>query len=66
MKSDKEKLISVFKVSKPWELAYHYRTNSGKIAYTNDRPILNELIKDGLVVFVEKTNKTILFRYIGE
>ena len=40
-------------------LAYKWR----KQEYKEDKPILDELIKEGLVTIVEKDLKTILFRY---
>ncbi len=40
-------------------LSYEWRKQS----YREDKPILDELIKEGLVTVVEKSSKTILFRY---
>lgn len=40
-------------------LSYEWRKQS----YREDKPILDELIKEGLVTVVEKNTKTILFRY---
>jgi len=61
-----EKLIRVFKVSEPYELEYHYRTRTGREAYSLDKPLLDELMNQGLVKLVYKTSKTILFRYLGK
>lgn len=40
-------------------LSYEWRKQS----YKEDKPILDELIKEGLVTVVEKDLKTIIFRY---
>jgi hypothetical protein len=58
----REQLIKLFLFEEPY-LEYEYRKiYSG---YKSDKPILNQLINEGLVKQVQKTSKTILFKYIG-
>ncbi len=58
-----QKMIRVFTISKPYMLSYEYRTKRGKEAHDNDLPVLKEMIEKGLVVRIEKTQKTILYKY---
>ena len=58
-----QKLISVFKVSKPYALEYSYRTKRGKQAHQRDLPVLKDMINRGMVELVEKTPSKILYQY---
>lgn len=60
----KEYLIRLFTFDgRPYHLLYNYRKKN--CGYKRDKGLLNELIKDGVVKRLEKTNKTILFEYTG-
>lgn len=61
----REKLIHLFKFDgRPYDLSYQYRKKSS--GYKEDKPLLNQLIKEKLVIQLEKTSKHILYRYIGD
>jgi hypothetical protein len=47
----------------PYDLSYRYRTKYSN--YEQDKPLLDELIKEKLVVQLEKTSKHIIYRYVG-
>lgn len=64
--TSEEKLIRVFKIDEPYELAYRFRSRFGKRALAADKHALESLMKKGLVQLVEKTNKTILYKYMGQ
>ena len=57
----KEKLIRMFLMGEPYLLSYEYR----KQFYKDDKPVLDELLRDGLIEQVSKDNKRVVFRYIG-
>lgn len=61
----KEKLIKLFKFEAkeggPYYLRYRWRMQYHK----EDKPLLQQLIKEGLVKVVEKDIKSILYQYTG-
>jgi hypothetical protein len=61
--SEKQKLIKLFFTGKPHTLAYNYRRKGD--LYKEHKSILDELIKEGLVEQIEKTNTKIIFQYNG-
>jgi hypothetical protein len=60
---DREKLIRLFTMDKPYVLSYEYRKKGCR--HKIDLPVLNAMIKDGLVLQESKNTKTIEYRYIG-
>ncbi|MCL4492518.1 MAG: hypothetical protein M1510_11600 [Nitrospirae bacterium] len=57
----REKIIRMFLLEKPYRLSYEYR----KQLYRDDRPVLEKLLRDGLIEQVSVDNKRVVFRYIG-
>jgi hypothetical protein len=60
----REQLIKLFLVTKPHALSYEYRKKHSN--YKEDKPVLDEMIKEGLVNMVQKDAKKIVYEYIGE
>jgi hypothetical protein len=59
----KSYLLHLFTFEKPYALSYQYRKKSS--SYKQDKPVLRDLIKEGLIEQVFKNTKEIEFRYIG-
>lgn len=64
----KKKLIELFKFGtqpgKPALLSYEYRKKHS--GFKTDRPVLIRMTIEKSIVVLEKTNKTVLYKYIGE
>ncbi|HWY35415.1 MAG TPA: hypothetical protein VNX68_12275 [Nitrosopumilaceae archaeon] len=57
----KEKLLKLFQ-SAPFALRYDYRRKAGSLnTYKQDKPFLDELIKEGKIFLEEKNTKTITY-----
>ncbi|MEW5745242.1 MAG: hypothetical protein AB1805_07400 [Nitrospirota bacterium] len=57
----REKIIRIFLMEKPYLLSYEWR----KQFYKDDKPVLDELLKEGLIEQVSIDSKRVLYRYIG-
>lgn len=60
-KERREKIIKAFLMEEPHMLSYEYR----KQTYKEDRPILNELIREGLIKQIDKGSKWVVYRYVS-
>jgi hypothetical protein len=60
-------LIRLFTMDgKPYIMSYQYRKTGKGYTYKTDLPVLKEMMKEGLVVQIEKTASKVYFKYLGE
>lgn len=57
----KKRLIKTILLEEPYLLSYEYR----KQLYRDDRPVLDELLREGLIEQVSKDSKRVVYRYKG-
>ena len=61
-KRTREDLIRLFTFEKPFQLRYG-RLGHRRKDWLSDKPLLDELIKEGKVEVIEKDRKTITYQY---
>ena len=57
----KKRLIKTILLEEPYLLSYEYR----KQLYRDDRPVLDELLREVLIEQVSKDSKRVVYRYKG-
>lgn len=60
----KEQLQRMFLITKPYLLAYRYRSPSS--GFKQDKKVLGQMIDEGLIKEIRKDSKEIVFEWIAE